>query len=190
MRLLVSRLIVRGATPTMYISFEISTQDESSFLRHWAAKYDYPSDEKYTQNIGKPLTENSRQELFEWKNRTVISKTKMSSIIENYPLVFSGDQRARYLNHKEPGGAIWNIFYLHCLEPEKWPIFDQHTFRAMQYIKTGRIIEIGVTNKQKYIAYEDEFLPFLRNFEGEGAREVDKALFAFGQFLKFAARYA
>lgn len=176
-------------TIPMNLSFEIRTEDKSSFLTHWAAKYDYPADEKYTQNIGKPLTEKSRQELFEWKNGSVISKAKTSSILKNYPLDFSGDQRARYLNHREPGGAIWNIFYLHCLDPEKWPIFDQHTFRAMRYIQTGHLTEIGITNKQKYTAYLNEYLPFLRNFETESARKVDKALFAFGQFLKIAARY-
>ncbi|ROT45358.1 hypothetical protein CHR62_08730 [Pusillimonas sp. NJUB218] len=87
-------------------------------------------------------------------------------------------------------GALQNIFYLHCLEPEKWPIFDQHTFRAMQYIKTGQIVEIGTTNKQKYAAYKDEYIPFLRTFGGNNARKIDRALFAFGQFLKLAARYA
>lgn len=174
----------------MHFSFEIKTKDKTSFLEHWQAKYEYPAEEKYTQNIGLPLTEKSRHELFEWKNGGVISKSKTRSILENYPLIFSGDHRARYLNHKEPGGAIWNIFYLHCLEPEKWPIFDQHTFRAMQYIKTGQIVEIGTTNKQKYAAYKDEYIPFLRTFGGNNARKIDRALFAFGQFLKLAARYA
>lgn len=174
----------------MYLSFEIKADDKASFLKHWAEKYNYPSDEKYIQNIGKPLTERSRQELFEWKNGNNISKAKMSSILKNYPLVFTGDQRNRYLNHRESGGAIWNIFYLHCLEPEKWPIFDQHTFRAMRFIQTGQIVEIGATNKQKYATYENEYVPFLRVFEDECPRKVDKALFAFGQFLNLAKRYS
>lgn len=174
----------------MHLSFEIIIDDKPSFLAHWAERYDYPSDVKYTQNIGKPLTNISRHELFEWKNGTAISKAKKNSIIENYPLTFDGDRRARYLNHRAPGGAIWNIFYLHCLDPRQWPIFDQHTFRAMRYLQAGRISEIGTTNKQKYKAYEDEYIPFLNTFDGECSRKIDKALFAFGQFLKFAAKYA
>lgn len=173
----------------MNLSFEIRTKDKYSFLKHWAAKYNHPAEEKYTQNIGKQLTEKSRQELFEWKNGSVISNTKTNSILKNYPLAFSGDQRARYLNHRQPGGAIWNIFYLHCLNPEAWPIFDQHTFRAMRYIQTGRIAEIGFTNKQKYKVYLEEYLPFLHDFKSGSAREVDKALFSFGKFLKLAAIY-
>ena len=174
----------------MHLSFQICHADTTAFFAHWASKYDYPSEDKYTQNIGKPLTQASLEQLFEWKNGTPISKAKLNSITKNYPLTFDGDQRKRYLNHNASGGAIWNIFYLHCLEPAKWPIFDQHTFRAMQYMKTGRIVEIGSTNKQKYESYEAEYIPFLRNFEEVSARKIDMALFAFGQFLKLAARYA
>ena len=174
----------------MKLSFEIKSQDRKSFVTHWAAKYDFPQNEKYTDNIGKPLTVQSRQALYEWKNGSVLSNAKLTSVEENYPLVFDGDLSARYLNHRESGGAIWNIFYLHCLDQTTWPIFDQHTFRAMRYIRTGQIVEIGYTNKQKYEAYLEEYLPFLRTFEGEDARQLDKALFAFGQFLKLAARYA
>jgi len=176
----------------MYLSFQISTSDSSSFLTHWASKYNYPHEQKYTNNIGKPLTTKSLQELFEWKNGTgsVIAPGKAQSIAANYPLTFEGDKRNRYLNHRQPGGAIWNIFFLHCLEPEAWPIFDQHTFRAMRYLETGHIEEIGSTNKQKYIAYENEYIPFLAKLKTADQRTVDKALFTFGQFLKLAARYA
>lgn len=176
----------------MYLSFQISTSDNASFLSHWASKYDYPHEDKYIRNIGKPLTIESLQELFEWKNGTgsVIAAGKAQSIAANYPLIFEGDKQNRYLNHKQPGGAIWNIFFLHCLEPESWPIFDRHTFRAMRYLETGRIEKIGSTNKQKYAVYLNEYIPFLTKFKAADQRTVDKALFTFGQFLKLAARYA
>jgi hypothetical protein len=137
------------------------------------------------------MTEKSLRELFQWKNGTgsAISSKKTASISENYPTKFNGDKRARYLSHKQPGGAIWNIFYLHCLEPEAWPIFDQHTFRAMHFMQTGQISEIGTTNKQKYEAYELRYLPFVRSLNISDQRKVDKALFTFGQFLKLAAKY-
>lgn len=81
---------------------------------------------------------------------------KLASIHYNYPTTFSGDVEKRYLDHRKDGGAIWNIFYLHCLDPSTWPIFDQHTYRAMKYLQTGRIIEIGTTHKQKYESYVQE----------------------------------
>jgi hypothetical protein len=174
----------------MHLSFEIAFSSELSFVEHWSSKYEYPAEFKYTNNIGKPLTSHALQELFEWKNGSIISRQKTTSIMENYPLVFAGDLQDRYLNHKQSGGAIWNIFYLHCLAPKSWPLFDQHTFRAMRYIKTGKIVQIGSTNKQKYEAYLSEYIPFVSSFAEPNARKLDKALFAFGQFLKLAVRYA
>lgn len=175
----------------MYLSFQILALDSAEFISHWSSKYRYPKEHKYTNNIGRPLTVDSLRELFEWKNGTgdEISPGKMRSMAENYPIVFEGDKVSRYLNHKHTGGAIWNIFYLHCLEPHTWPIFDQHTFRAMRYLKNGRIEEIGNTNKKKYESYLNEYIPFLGDLAAPDQRTVDKALFAFGRFLKHASLY-
>ena len=174
---------------TMHLSFEITSKNKTDFLKYWAAKYVYPDEDKYFRNIGKPLTDQSRQELFEWKNGSRISRAKMTSIFKNYPLIFAGDHRSRYLNYKESGGAVWNIFYLHCLQPQTWPIFDQHTFRAMRYMKSGQIVDTSVSDRQKYEVYENEYIPFLREFDDDCNRQIDKALFAFGQFLKLAEKF-
>lgn len=174
----------------MHFTFKIQKDNLNEFVEHWSNKYFYESEEKYTSNIGKLLTEKSRLELFEWKNGSKISKKKKRSILENYPLTFSEDQADRYLNYKKSGGAIWNIFYLHCLDQAAWPIFDQHTYRAMKYLQTGTIVKIGNTNKQKYKSYIKEYKPFLASLKQPNHRKTDKALFAFGQFLKLAAKYA
>ena len=176
----------------MHLSYCVSAPDLSAFLKHWSSKYSYPHDRKYTDNIDRPLTEKSLKTLFEWKIGTgsAIAGPKLASIMKNYSLPFRGNQRERYLNHKKPGGAIWNIFFLHCLAPRTWPIFDQHTFRAMHYMQTGDIKEIGSTNKQKYEAYESRYIPFIAELKGSDPRTLDMALFAFGQFLKLAAEYA
>tara|TARA_Y100001001_G_scaffold131435_1_gene131034 strand:+ start:64 stop:246 length:183 start_codon:yes stop_codon:yes gene_type:complete len=60
----------------------------------------------------------------------------------------------------------------------------------MKYIQTGRIMEIGTTNKQKYQSYCGEYLPFLKSLGQSNMRKTDQALFAFGQFLKLAKKYA
>lgn len=174
----------------MHISFQIQFQDLHAFLDHWSSKYKYKNDEKYTKNIGNPLTDESLRTLFEWKNGIEnIATLKAQSIANNYTTSFSGDPSARYLSHQKSGSAIWNIFYLHCLSPSTWPIFDQHVFRAMRFMKTGRIQEIPKTNKQKYEVYTQEYIPFLKIFDGIEQRKVDMALFAFGRFLKTAAMY-
>lgn len=176
-------------TGPMHLSFRFEFKDPNTFVEHWASKYDIPGDGKYLQCIGRPLTQDSLKTLFEWKNGSTISNAKTASIATNYPLEFSGNQRARYLNHRQPGGAIWNIFYLHCLDHREWPIFDQHTYRAMRHLQSAEFVELGTTNRQKYIAYESEYIPFLSQFSASDPRSLDRALFTYGQFLKLAARY-
>jgi hypothetical protein len=172
-----------------HLSFQINNQNLEDFIEHWSSKYFYESEEKYNNNIGNPLTEKSLLELFEWKNGSTISRLKLNSISENYPLSFSGDQEDRYLNHNQSGGAIWNIFYLHCIERNnRWPIYDQHTHRAMMFISSGKIVEIGTSNKSKYASYKD-YIHFLKSLNQTDYRKLDKALFAFGQFLKIANKY-
>ncbi|AFY19330.1 hypothetical protein [Pseudomonas sp. UW4] len=175
----------------MHLSFQIQFQDLPSFFDHWSSKYKYKSEEKYTDNIGNPLTEESLRQLFEWKNGIEkIAGRKVQSIAANYNTSFKDDPATRYLDHKQSGSAIWNIFYLHCLLPREWPIFDQHVFRAMRYMKTGKIEEIPGTSKRKYEVYQQEYIPFFKAFGGMEQRKVDTALFAFGKFLKTAVKYA
>jgi hypothetical protein len=59
----------------------------------------------------------------------------------------------------------------------------------MKYLQTGTILEIDTTNKKKYQSYEKEYLPFLQSLNQSDMRKTDKALFAFGQFLKLAKKY-
>lgn len=173
----------------MNLSFHIEVTGRDEFFDHWSKRYYYDYDDLYTRNIGEPLTDTSLLELFMWKNGGKLSRKKADSVRENYPVNFSGDVKKRYLDYRQSGGAIWNIFYLHCLDSSAWPIFDQHTYRAMKYLQTGRIMEIGTTKKQKYHSYCEEYLPFLRSLDQSDMRKTDKALFAFGQFLKLAKKY-
>lgn len=178
------------------MTFKIENHSLEDFIIYWAKKYTYANGEKYTDNIGKPLSQESRQELFEWKNGSKMSEQKFKSVDTNYPLAFSDnedDQKYRYLNHEQNGGPIWNIFYLHCLNQERWPIFDQHTFRAMSWLKTGEIQEIE-DEKDIYKVYLEQYIPFLKKvfpapLSKDRLRQIDRALFAFGKFLKTAAKY-
>lgn len=160
------------------------TGDPSEFFEFWSARYRYALENKYEENIGKPLTENSRTELFEWKNGSKLSGLKMQSVVRNYPLVFQGDLEARYLNPEKPGGPVWNIFYLHCLDQVAWPIFDQHTYRSMVYLMKGHIKELPENKTLVYTVYCGDYIPFFNSFWNIPARTRDRALFAFGKFLK------
>lgn len=168
-------------------------QTSCEFLAYWSSKYINADEWKYDNNISKtkPFTEEAREQLFQWKNGTgnKIAEKKMKGILQNYPLHFCGDIKRRYLEASQPGGAIWNIFYAHCLEPEIWPIFDQHVYRAMMHLKTGDILELSPKDPDKYNIYINEYTIFFKSFNGYSHRVIDKALMSFGKYLKVVKPY-
>jgi hypothetical protein len=96
----------------------------------------------------------------------------------------SRDEGRKYIANFT-GGGIWDIFWLHCLAPNIFPIFDQHTYRAMAKIKCITPPEIETTRPRKLAAYFDRYLSFVDDFGSDvNRRDLDKALFAYGRFLK------
>jgi hypothetical protein len=148
----------------MRFTFSIGFDSADAFIAHWSSKYDYASEPKYEKNIGHSLTPQSRLDLFEWKNGSVIAAKKLTSIERNYPLAFNGRVEERYLQPGRGGGAIWNIFYTHCLYPDKWPIFDQHVCRAMWYMLKGEPREIPAKDSEKLRVYRESYVPFHSSF--------------------------
>ncbi len=180
----------------------VNAKGLSRFIDYWAGVY-YDKDESlYKDNIGQKLTQKSRRELFEWKNGGKISPLKTQSIENNYPLYspVSKDLENRYLNHKEGGGAVWNIFYLHIISPNEYPIFDQHVNRAMYFMQPKHFTQskvftdLQVLNKERqFKAYEayrefykdikDDTRDYLKKDGDPYGRKIDMALFSFGKFL-------
>jgi hypothetical protein len=79
--------------------------------------------------------------------------------------------------------SIWRIFLLHCWSGQKYPIFDQHVYRAMKYIKDEEVFEGSLPESRRTKAYLDEYIEFYDSFRMRNNRNVDKALWAFGKFL-------
>lgn len=179
------------AMTTPFTAVAITHPDEAHFLAHWAPRYT-DDDAPYERHIGRPLTEDGLWALFRWKNGGGIAPLKQASIRRNYPLDPPPDPEGRYLDERRPGGPIWNIFYLHCLDHARWPIYDQHAHRAMVWIQENRIDELPnggarATKRAIYACYRERFVPFIRGFAETDRRRVDRALFAFGRFLKRVA---
>ena len=165
----------------------------SEFIDFWKNEYSYFNEDLYDKNIAKPLNEEKILSLYKWKNgNTEISQKKLQSIERIY---FSEINKLNNINcledgrkylEKLEGGAIWDIFWLHCLKPSIFPIFDQHTYRSMTKIKNGSPLEIPNNRSKKIEIYFKDYIPFIQAFESLSLsqRDIDKALFAYGRFLK------
>jgi hypothetical protein len=168
---------------------EVKHVDERAFVEFWAAKYPTINEPIYQAHIGKPLTEKRLLELFRWKNNGPIAKHKLKSIRRNYiqnkpapPAL--GDVGALQSFITQPGGAIWRIFWLHCYDPSRYPIFDQHVYRAMCRLTRGRAEEIPETNHAKATAYVEQYLPFHARLTYKNRKKIDEALWSYGKYLK------
>jgi hypothetical protein len=126
--------------------------------------------------------------LFQWK----VGNPYFESVLPRLQRQFVSRRADAYRLPAEPnrffaafpkGGAIYRIFWLHCWHP-KFPIFDQHVYRAMTYIREARLRELAGNDNAKLDIYLKEYIPFHREFDGIDGRLVDRALFSFGKHLK------
>jgi hypothetical protein len=142
----------------------------------------------YDQYIGQPLNDDLIARWFKWKNGFKLSDKKKTSILryaspdERIDVSADDDTLRRFLNRA--GGAIWRIFWLHLQHPTHFPIFDQHAYRAMAFLRGWSDVEIPDSNPRKIDLYLDEYLLYFRSFDPIPHRQVDRALWTFGRFLK------
>lgn len=180
----------------VYKKITFTESDAAQFIMFWKKLYKYPRPALYSDNIGKPLTAARVWALFTWKNgmsnistkkRLVIQK-KYLITLESLPNITTCEMAKAYLEKWAEGssGAVWDIFWLHCLNPSLYPIFDQHTYRAMTAIRGGKPKEIGTYRRSILMKYFDEY----RGFAAELALRtkmdmiaVDQSLFSYGKFL-------
>jgi len=164
--------------------------DPKAFIDFWAARYTGYDENFYAANVGQALTETRILALFTWKNGKPLSEAKRESVLRNFVArrgeldhVPQDETASDLLSCFSEGGAIWRIFWLHSWQPARFPIYDQHVHRAMRFIQAAVLEEIPGKDPQKIRVYIDTYMPFHAQFDGIGARLVDKALWAFGKFL-------
>jgi hypothetical protein len=172
------------------IIYEPVHADRQAFIDFWAARYTGYDDDFYYANVGHELTEARILDLFEWKNGRRLSEEKRDSVLRNFVArrgelnqVSQEESAAALLARFAEGGPIFRIFWLHCWQPARFPIYDQHVHRAMRFIEAGVREEIPEKEPDKIRAYLDQYMPFHARFEGISDRAVDKALWAFGKFI-------
>jgi hypothetical protein len=168
--------------------FRTSEVAPADFVRFWEQLFSGFDEDFYQANVGQPLTEERITEWFEWKNGGRLSASKAQSI-RRY---FSPEERIEhdadvgkltaFLN--KPGGAIWRIFWLHIQHPRHFPIYDQHVHRAMAFMLKWSEFEIPSHDPTKVRTYIEVYRPFFERFNDCNHRQVDRALWSFGRFLK------
>jgi hypothetical protein len=172
----------------VYVAKNVSI---GAFVAYWAPRYQYKNEHLYAENIGRPLTSSRIRDLFEWKNGSRLSLRKERSVEVNYiarvadlkdfPETASAQD---FLEEFSSGGAIWRIFWLHCWQPTRFPIYDQHVHRAMTAIQDHRVEEIASSDSGKVESYLHRYLPFYELFKSVDSRQADKALWFYGKLLK------
>jgi hypothetical protein len=172
------------------IIYEPVKADLKAFIEFWEARYTGYDDDFYHANVGHELTEARILELFEWKNGTRLSGSKRNSVTRNFverrselDQISRDETASALLARFSEGGVIFRIFWLHCWQPARFPIYDQHVHRAMRFIETGVREEIPDKEPDKIQAYIEQYIPFHARFDSMPHRAVDKALWAFGKFV-------
>jgi hypothetical protein len=180
----------------VYKFFQSFPATTVEFIQFWSDVYgDDDTERLYTANIRRELNEQRILELFEWKNGGRLSALKEASVRRNFverrrelQQLQPNQNTEDCLSHFSEGGVIFRIFWLHCWCPDRFPIYDQHVHRAMAFIKKGQPEEVPADDASKIASYIDTYLPFYATFDGIDfgpvERVVDRALWAFGKFLK------
>jgi hypothetical protein len=179
--------------------YQLFHATQTEFIEFWRGVYYDPTETLYSNNIGQALTEQRILDLFKWKNGGPLAQRKEESVRQNFVehlgdlQQLQQDQSIEELLALFPnGGAIFRIFWLHCWCPHHFPIYDQHVHRAMAFIQMGEPEEIPPNDDAKVASYINDYVPFHQTFDGIDIqpvypaldRTVDKALWAFGRFLK------
>jgi hypothetical protein len=163
------------------------------FVDYWSRAYSFPDEGLYRDNITGPPTAESLADLFKWKigkrfwrhHRPIIKREFLAGIKKARYLCATMADAREFLDAFPDGGVIYRIFWIHCWQPSRFPIYDQHVHRAMTFLLDGKPEELGDRKpKEKLGLYIERFIPFHRRFQGIDFRRVDRALWTFGKFIK------
>lgn len=188
------------------ISESLLNQDQDhvdEFIHDWSLRYDYQNGEQdYDGNINQQWINLNNQDnetrlwtLFKWKfvnNRNgenVLGKIEwfanQRQLHANAAIIV--DNAEQEYTNLDTTSPIYDIFFMHCLDRVNWPVYDQHTHRAMRYMMHGHQENFSDPSMDVYLNIYKNFVfdqLAYGNQDSGYLRKIDKALFAFGKFLK------
>ena len=174
--------------PVLITSITSSFQE---FIDCWSEQYYYPKNENYYNNniTKKILCRNDIMELYIWKNGMNLSAKKLEILEKKILLKLDiiNDLKSQYLpildsflEEFQEVSFVWKIFLLHIINPNTYPIYDQHIHRAFNYLQSENNYNQHVTQNEFYF---NHYLPFIRLKKIDNLKKLDEAFFAFGQFI-------
>ena len=166
------------------------------FIDSWSKQYSFSNEAVYSNSISKKVfTITDIQNLYVWKNGMKLSELKQKSldgkiksklsIINEFKINDELDLKVFSKEFKNLS-AVWKIFLLHLINPNTYPIYDQHIHRSFLFIHNedwSNISNDNISNKDKETFYFDNYLPFIKRSNVTDLKQLDEAFFAFGQFL-------
>ena len=183
-----------------FFKLNFQTCSAIDFISFWSKCYNEGkySDEDYEENLNKRglLTTQNVQYLLEWKNANPLSKRKqaLADRIKDKVAKINEFRRSSKVTDVEfkkfwsfvstiiGYGIVWKVFLLHISRPNDYPIVDQHVLRAWNFLTKKRVEEPEQT-LENYKKYRVFFFELARQGRKD-LRSIDRALMAFGQFLK------
>lgn len=168
-----------------------------TFISQWSAFYSYKLEYLYDSSITKRQFEEADiQGLFKWKNGMNLSQGKQNSLDKKVlnrlmtinSLKDNRDVDVEAFREKfRDLSAVWKLFLLHTLKPNRYPIYDQHIHRAFHYLhglNWQSINNVSLKDREKENFYFDHYLPFFSSLKDVQPKKLDEALFCFGRFLR------
>ncbi|HEY4109563.1 hypothetical protein [Puia sp.] len=186
-----------------YLQFAYPNDDYKTFVQFWRSMY-RPNAETlplYLDNIDKQrFTRKDIGELYRWKNSRPYEnnpnkRVSVERIQAELPMINRLKQQFVMRAFEETFAGIspiWQIFLLHIIQPDVYPIFDQHVHRTHLFLVHQRIVALPTYGKTKLDYYHVHYQPYfneVRRRHKLDRFELDNALWTLGQFLKtrFAA---
>jgi hypothetical protein len=165
------------------------------FVNYWSNLYYYEFSDKYDSRIlKKKFSAEDLSELYIWKNGMRLSDAKSMSFKKNILSKLKTINKYKnssdfkiieFLKEFDNVSFVWKIFLLHLINPDKYPIYDQHIHRSFLYLNDLNWLNIGANlhANQKSDFYFNSYLPFIKEQNKIKIKMIDEAMFTFGKFI-------
>lgn len=176
------------------------TENLQDFCNVWALLYtDFERDKTHYKPAidSKIISRDLLLRYFEWKNGSKLSQLKEKSLKEKVEPKLSEINSLRNCKTSDfqlirevfsKLSDIWLITLAHLINPEYFPVFDQHVYRAYKFLTCDET-EIPEYNKenQRINLYLEDYLPFFKRLvasdDNINKKKLDEALWGFGKFI-------